>query len=71
MTTTFNRLAIDLGTANTLIYCVTAASCWTSPRLVSIRHRCVGQRKKTAGGGRGSQSRMLGRTPGYLQAIRR
>jgi rod shape-determining protein MreB len=65
-----NDLAIDLGTANTLIYVRDKGIILNEPSVVAIRQE---------GGSRGGRSilavgheakRMLGRTPGSIQAIR-
>ncbi len=66
-----NDLAIDLGTANTLIYVRDRGVILNEPSVVAIRHVYHG------GGGNktvlavGSDAKlMLGRTPGSIQAIR-
>ena len=65
-----NDLAIDLGTANTLIYVRDKGIILNEPSVVAIRQEFGGR------GGRqilavGSEAkRMLGRTPGSIQAIR-
>jgi len=66
-----NDLAIDLGTANTLIYVRDRGVILNEPSVVAIRHVSHG------GGGNktvlavGSDAKlMLGRTPGSIQAIR-
>ena len=58
-------MAVDLGTANTLVYVRGAASCSREPSVVAVDSRtgevhAVGMEAK----------RMLGRTPGTIQAIR-
>ena len=62
-------LAIDLGTANTLIYgCVTKASCWTNPLVVSIRHEGGPNGKKTGDQAVGAEAKaMLGKVPGNIE----
>ncbi len=62
-----NDLAIDLGTANTLIYVRDKGIVLNEPSVVSIRiHN--GQKTVTAVGA--DAKRMLGRTPGNIMAIR-
>ena len=63
-------LAIDLGTANTLIYVRDRGIVLDEPSVVSIRTdmSAVGKRTVQAVGAEAKQ--MLGRTPGNLQAIR-
>ncbi len=63
-----NDLAIDLGTANTLIYVRNRGIILDEPSVVAI--------KSTGGSGKSvlavghDAKRMLGRTPGSIQAIR-
>ncbi len=63
-------LAIDLGTANTLIYVHDRGIVLDEPSVVSIRNDALvgGKRSVQAVGAEAKQ--MLGRTPGNLQAIR-
>jgi rod shape-determining protein MreB len=58
-------LAIDLGTANTLIYVAARASSSTSPSVVAIN---VNDGKPVAVGL--EAKRMMGRTPNHIRAIR-
>jgi rod shape-determining protein MreB len=66
-----NDLAIDLGTANTLIYVKERGIILNEPSVVAIRYDPYGR-----GGGKtilavgGEAKKMLGRTPGSIQAIR-
>ncbi len=62
-----NDLAIDLGTANTLIYAKGKGVVLNEPSVVAIREE-RGQRKVVAVGL--EAKRMLGRTPGEIRAIR-
>lgn len=65
-----NDLAIDLGTANTLIYMRTKGIVLNEPSVVSIRQEGgpSGKRAIQAIGTEAKQ--MLGKTPGNIQAIR-
>ena len=62
-----NDLAIDLGTANTLIYAKTKGIILNEPSVVAIR-RDGGNKVVLAVGG--DAKRMLGRTPDSIRAIR-
>jgi len=62
-----NDLAIDLGTANTLIYVRGKGIILDEPSVVAIRHH-NGQKEVVAVGV--EAKRMLGRTPGNITAIR-
>ena len=63
-------LAIDLGTANTLIYVRGRGIVLDEPSVVSIRTDPQGSGKKTVQAVGIEAKQMLGRTPGNLQAIR-
>jgi rod shape-determining protein MreB len=63
-------LAIDLGTANTLIYVRDRGIVLDEPSVVSIRTDVVGSGKKVVQAVGAEAKQMLGRTPGNLQAIR-
>ena len=63
-------LAIDLGTANTLIYVRDRGIVLDEPSVVSIRTDVHGGGKKTVQAVGLEAKRMLGRTPGNMQAIR-
>ena len=60
-------LSIDLGTANTLIYMRDKGIVLNEPSVVAIRLQ--GHQKSVAAVGTEAK-RMLGRTPGNIQAIR-
>jgi len=62
-------LAIDLGTANTLIYVRDRGIVLDEPSVVSIRTDAVGGKRTVQAVG-AEAKQMLGRTPGNLQAIR-
>ncbi len=62
-----NDLSIDLGTANTLIYVRDQGIVLNEPSVVAIRTH-HGQKTVTAVGS--DAKRMLGRTPGNINAIR-
>jgi len=65
-----NDLSIDLGTANTLIYVKGQGIVLNEPSVVAIRmERGTGNPKNIAAVG-AEAKRMLGRTPGNIQAIR-
>ncbi len=65
-----NDLSIDLGTANTLIYVKGQGIVLDEPSVVAIRtERGTGNPKSIAAVGLEAK-RMLGRTPGNIQAIR-
>ena len=63
-------LAIDLGTANTLIYVRDRGIVLDEPSVVSIRTDAAMGGKRTVQAVGVEAKRMLGRTPGNLQAIR-
>lgn len=63
-----NDLAIDLGTANTLIYAKGKGIISSEPSVVAIRREARGQKKVLAVGKEAKD--MLGRTPGSIEAIR-
>ncbi len=63
-----NDLAIDLGTANTLVYLKGEGIVLSEPSVVAIRRDSRGDRKVLAVGKDAKQ--MLGRTPGNIVAIR-
>ncbi|MFV1995073.1 MAG: rod shape-determining protein, partial [Verrucomicrobiales bacterium] len=60
-----NDIGIDLGTANTLVYVKDHGIVLREPSVVAVR---VGTREVLAVGD--DAKRMLGRTPGNIQAIR-
>src|SRR5665213_3998652 len=62
-----NDIAIDLGTANTLVYMKGKGIVLNEPSVVALRH--VGGRKVVHAVGIEAKQ-MLGRTPGHIQAIR-
>lgn len=62
-----NDIAIDLGTANTLIYMKGRGIVLNEPSVVALRN--VGGRKEPAAIGLEAKQ-MLGRTPGHMEAIR-
>ncbi len=63
-------LAIDLGTANTLIYVRDSGIVLDEPSVVSIRTDLAAGGKKAVQAVGTEAKQMLGRTPGNLQAIR-
>jgi len=63
-----NDLAIDLGTANTLIYVKGKGLVVSEPSVVAVQTNINGQRKVLAVGTDAKE--MLGRTPGSITAIR-
>ena len=63
-------LAIDLGTANTLIYVRDRGIVLDEPSVVSIRTDVHSGGKRTVQAVGAEAKQMLGRTPGNLQAIR-
>lgn len=63
-----NDLAIDLGTANTLIYMKGKGMVVSEPSVVAVQTNINGQRKVLAVGTDAKE--MLGRTPGSITAIR-
>src|ERR1700731_5078478 len=62
-----NDIAIDLGTANTLIYMKGRGIVLNEPSVVALR--TVGGRKQVYAVGTEAKM-MLGRTPGHMEAIR-
>jgi rod shape-determining protein MreB and related proteins len=65
-----NDLAIDLGTANTLIYVRGKGIVLDEPSVVAIRQDGGPNAKKTIQAVGAEAKQMLGRTPGSIQAIR-
>lgn len=65
-----NDLAIDLGTANTLIYVRGKGVVLNEPSVVAIRTSSDGRGQKTIVAVGVEAKRMLGRTPGNINAIR-
>lgn len=63
-----NDLAIDLGTANTLVYARDRGIIINEPSVVAIHRNTRGQARVLAVGKEAKE--MLGRTPGSIQAIR-
>ena len=63
-----NDLAIDLGTANTLVYMKGKGIVVSEPSVVAVKTGAAGQRKVLAVGTDAKE--MLGRTPGSIVAIR-
>jgi len=63
-----NDLAIDLGTANTLVYLKGKGIVVSEPSVVAVQKDAVGQKKVLAVGM--EAKKMLGRTPGSIVAIR-
>ena len=63
-----NDLAIDLGTANTLVYAKDRGIIINEPSVVAIHRNARGQTRVLAVGKEAKD--MLGRTPGSIQAIR-
>lgn len=63
-----NDLAIDLGTANTLVYAKGRGIVSSEPSVVAIRREARGQKKVLAVGKEAKE--MLGRTPGNIEAVR-
>jgi rod shape-determining protein MreB len=63
-----NDLAIDLGTANTLVYVKGEGIVCNEPSVVAVRKDNRGSRRVLAVGA--EAKRMLGRTPGNINAIR-
>ena len=60
-------MAIDLGTANTLVYVKNRGVVLNEPSVVAVLHN-MGKSKVIAVGMEAKQ--MLGKTPGHIQAIR-
>ncbi|MFN8936388.1 MAG: rod shape-determining protein [Pseudomonadota bacterium] len=65
-----NDLAIDLGTANTLIYVRGKGIVLDEPSVVAIRHEGGPQGKKTIQAVGKAAKAMLGKVPGNIEAIR-
>src|SRR4029450_11843856 len=63
-----NDLAIDLGTANTLVYVRGEGIVCNEPSVVAVQKDSRGARRVLAVGS--EAKRMLGRTPGNINAIR-
>lgn len=63
-----NDLAIDLGTANTLVFMKGKGIVVSEPSVVAVKTGAAGQRKVLAVGTAAKE--MLGRTPGSIVAIR-
>ncbi|NIQ90414.1 MAG: rod shape-determining protein, partial [Deltaproteobacteria bacterium] len=63
-----NDLAIDLGTANTLVYVRGNGIVLDEPSVVAVRRNGKGGNKVLAVGQEAKM--MLGRTPGHIEAIR-
>lgn len=63
-----NDLAIDLGTANTLVYVKGKGIVSSEPSVVAVRRDASGKKKVLAVGKEAKE--MLGRTPGGIDAIR-
>ena len=65
-----NDLAIDLGTANTLIYVRSAGIVLDEPSVVAIRQQGGPNGKKTIMAVGKEAKQMLGKVPGNIEAIR-
>ena len=65
-----NDIAIDLGTANTLIYVKNQGIVLDEPSVVAIRYESVGSGTKAIRAVGVEAKQMLGRTPGNINAIR-
>jgi rod shape-determining protein MreB len=65
-----NDLAIDLGTANTLIYVPNKGIILNEPSVVAIRQEFGSRNNRSILAVGTEAKRMLGRTPGSIQAIR-
>lgn len=63
-----NDLAIDLGTANCLVYAKDKGIVVNEPSVVAVHHGYRGEKKVLAVGREAKE--MLGRTPGSIRAIR-
>ena len=63
-------LAIDLGTANTLIYVRGTGIVLNEPSVVAIRHEGGPHGKKTIQAVGAEAKAMLGKVPGNIEAIR-
>jgi len=64
-----NDISIDLGTANTLIYARNQSIVLDEPSVVAVRQNSASGENRVVAVGREAKS-MLGRTPGYINAIR-
>ncbi|MGR9089367.1 MAG: rod shape-determining protein [Gammaproteobacteria bacterium] len=65
-----NDLSIDLGTANTLIYARGKGIVLNEPSVVAIRRGRDANNPKAIAAVGAEAKRMLGRTPGHIEAIR-
>lgn len=65
-----NDLSIDLGTANTLIYVRGKGIVLNEPSVVAIRRGRDSNNPKSIAAVGAEAKRMLGRTPGHIEAIR-
>ena len=65
-----NDIAIDLGTANTLIYVSGKGIVLDEPSVVALRHESIGGGTKTIRAVGNEAKLMLGRTPSNINAIR-
>ena len=65
-----NDIAIDLGTANTLIFVSGKGIVLDEPSVVAIRHESIGGGTKTIRAVGNEAKLMLGRTPGNINEIR-
>ena len=65
-----NDLAIDLGTANTLVYVRDKGIILNEPSVVAIHHSGMGANNKHVLAVGHEAKLMLGRTPAHIQAIR-
>jgi len=65
-----NDLSIDLGTANTLIYARARGIVLNEPSVVAIRRGRDSSNPKAIAAVGAEAKRMLGRTPGHIEAIR-
>ncbi len=63
-----NDLAIDLGTANTLVYAKGEGIVLSEPSVVAVHRDARGTKKVLAVGA--EAKKMLGRTPGNIEAVR-
>ncbi len=63
-----NDLAVDIGTANTLVYVKGKGIVVNEPSVIAIQQNARGQRKILAVGKEAKE--MVGRTPGSIRAIR-
>ena len=65
-----NDLAIDLGTANTLIYVRGQGIVLNEPSVVAVRQDRVGTGPRSVAAVGSEAKQMLGRTPGNITTIR-